>query len=434
MKNVWKGMFRRRWKEEYIPECWEVQLQETAEYIRNPGQGWYKIYTYDAGVPFDIEDEKASNEEQLALVRISLERYRTERITQEGIENIRRILRFFDAAGTDLILRIAYDFEGKGMEKEPDLFSQVQDHIIQLAPLIREFENRILVFQGLFVGNWGEMHHSKFLSEKRLRDLEKAFRSGGNKSVFLALRRPVFLRMLMQAEENPYGKRTLFDDAIGASETDMGTFGMKTAGKALWKEAWAREEELDFIGKICEEAPFGGEVLMPAEGYDLTPAQTIEVFRRVHLSYLNCQYDKKRLDGWKKQFLQRNDLWDGVSLYDYIGAHMGYRFCVRNVTVTDTGGDGVKNLSVEIENTGFGNLFQEAQAEFVHIDEYQRRYCQPLDWDARKWNSKSKVTCTAKLRLRPGRWYLCLRRKWDGRQILFANKNPVYIMGGEGRG
>ena len=97
MKNVWKGMFRRRRKEEYIPECWEVQLQETAEYIRNPGQGWYKIYTYDAGVPFDIEDEKASNEEQLALVRISLERYRTERITQEGIENIRRILRFFDA-------------------------------------------------------------------------------------------------------------------------------------------------------------------------------------------------------------------------------------------------------------------------------------------------------------------------------------------------
>lgn len=424
-------MFKRKQKTKKAFGCSSRQLQESAEYIRNPGQGWYTIYTYDAGIPFALKTQEVSAEEQLALVRISIERYRSRQLSQDCINNIRKILQFFDDAKKDIILRIAYDFEGKGMEREPDLFSQVQDHIFQLAPLIREFENRILVYQGLLVGDWGEMHHSKFLSESRIRELERAFRSGGNENVFLALRRPVFLRMLMQSESVSYGRRTVFDDAIGASETDMGTFGTKAGGKAPWKAAWEREDELNFMERLCRGAPFGGEALLPLDGYELSPSQTIEVFEKLHLSYLNCQHDGRMLDRWKKEILKRDDVWDGISLYDYIGAHMGYRFCVRRISVADEREKDIKTVSAEIENTGFGNLLQEAQAELVCIDENKRRHCRLLEWDARQWNSNCKVTCTARLRLPAGRWYLSLRRKWDGSRILFANKTPICITGGE---
>ena len=388
---------------------------ESTRCLPNPGQGWYRIYTYDAGVLFDQTGETVAEKEMLALVRISLERYRESPLPDDCLENIRAILLFFDKLGIDLILRIAYDFEGRGLEREPDLFSQVEDHLRQLAPLVRAFEERIVVFQGLLVGSWGEMHRSKFLSMRRIRALEGAFRSGGNEKVWLALRSPVFLRGLMGRGDRT-GRRALFDDAIGGSDTDMGTFGWKRQGEALWEEPWAREDELRFIETFCSGAPFGGEAVLSAKGDGAPPAEIVHTLSRMHLSYLNCQHDPRQLVLWQGQRLRRTDVWDGVSLYDYIGAHMGYRFCVRNAAVKD------RLLSVEIENTGFGGLLQEAEAELVCIDSKGARHSQPLDWDAREWRSGSRTVCTARVKMPPGKLFLGLRRKWDGCPIWFANE------------
>lgn len=125
----------------------------------------------------------------------------------------------------------------------------------------------------------------------------------------------------------------------------------------------------------------------------------------------------------------RSDVWDGVSLYDYIGGHMGYRFCVRNASVKEEQGRQV--LSVEIENTGFGGLLQEAAAELVCVDSAGVRHRQPLDWDARTWRSGSRTTCTAQIETPPGELYLGLRRQWDGRRIWFANEGAGLSVGEE---
>ena len=404
------------------------ERRESTLYLPNPGQGWYRIYTYDAGIPFDPASEVVAEGETLALVRISLERYRESLLPEDCLENIRAILRFFDMRGIDLILRVAYDFEGNGLEKEPDLFSQVEDHLRQIAPLVKAFENRIIVFQGLLIGSWGEMHQSKFLSMQRIRALEGAFRSGGNRKVWLALRRPAFLRGLM-GREGQVGRRTLFDDAICGSDTDMGTFGWKRQGEALWEESWAREDELRFIETFCTEAPFGGEAVLPAKGDGMPPAEIVQTLRRIHLSYLNCQHDPQMLALWQRQKLRRTDVWDGASLYDYIGGHMGYRFYVRNAAVKED--QGCRVISVEIENTGFGGLLQEAAAELICIDSTGARHCRPLDWDARTWKSGSRTVCTARIETPPGRIYLGLRRKWDGRPIQFANEEAEFSAGGE---
>lgn len=416
-------------KEEGLPALPRREWRESTGYIPNPGQGWYHIYTYDAGLPFDSTDETVAEGEVLALVRINLERYREGPLTEDCLENIRSILFFFDKRRIDIILRIAYDFEGQGLEKEPDLFSQVEDHLKKLAPIVRAFENRIVAFQGLLVGSWGEMHQSKFLSAQRIRALERAFRSGGNGKVWLALRRPAFLRALMGGEENPVERRTLFDDAIGGSDSDMGTFGWKRQGEALWEEPWVRVDELEFIDTFCAGAPVGGETVLPIGGEEIPPDKIIYTLKRMHLSYLNCQHDKRQLALWQGQRLQRRDVWNGISLYDYIGAHMGYRFCVRRASVKTRRSRQV--LSVEIENTGFGGLLQEAEAELVCIDSAGVRHIQALDWDARLWQSGSRTSCTAQIEMPPGKLYLGLRRKWDGYPICFANEETGLSTGEE---
>ena len=421
-----RGIFGR--KRESFPALSHRERSESTRCLPNPGQGWYRIYTYDAGFPFDQTSEVVAEEETLALLRISLERYRESLLPEDCLENIRAILRFFDKRGIDIILRIAYDFEGKGLEKEPDLFSQVEDHIRQLAPIVRAFETRVVVFQGLLIGSWGEMHQSKFLSMQRIQALESAFRSGGNTKVWLSLRCPAFLRGLMGRGKQT-GMRALFDDAIGGSDTDMGTFGWKRQSEAMWEEPWTREDELKFIDAFCTDAPFGGEAVMPVNGGEMPPAELIYALRRMHLSYLNCQHDKRQLDLWKSQALLRTDVWDGISLYDYIGAHMGYRFCVRRAAVKTRQGRRV--LSVEIENTGFGGLLQEAEAELVCIDSAGERHSQPLKWDARMWRSGSRTVCTAQIEIPHGKLYLRLRRAWDGHPIRFANEETGLSAGEE---
>lgn len=431
MMAVWKRILNRKTKNEYIQnnqtgEKWIFSPEscaETTEYLPNPGQGWYRIFTYDAGDAFiPSEGENFLREERLALVRISIGKYRNSALSESCLENIYRILKTFDSGKIDIILRVAYDFEGKGFEREPDLFSQVRDHMLQIAPIIQEFKNRIIVFQGLLVGSWGEMHQSKFLTEKWLRDLESAFRGLGNDTIWLAVRRPVFLRMLMKLEGNSLGKRTLFNDAIGSSQSDMGTFGWKDRSVSSWKEAWKREDELLFMEEVCKRAPFGGELLLAEKGYTLTSMEIVKYMQRMHLSYLNSQYEKAALDLWKKSYWQSQDIWCGSSLYDYIGNHMGYRFCVRHVFIERQSGNSRCILAVEIENTGFGNLLQEAEAELVWINQDGEETCQFVEWDAREWLCGNKVICRAQIYPQNGYLYLRLKRKWDKSIILFSNR------------
>lgn len=416
------------WKRERFPALPRGQRPESTRYLANPGQGWYRIYTYDAGLPFDPAGGAFPEEEPLALVRISLVRWRERPLPESCLSNIQEILRFFDARGTDLLLRIAYDFDGRGLESEPDLFSLVEGHLRQLAPIVHQFGRRILVFQGLLVGSWGEMHQSKFLAPQRLRALEAALRSGGNQDVCLAVRRPCHLRMLAGPGARADGRRTWFNDGLCGSETDLGTFGWKPRHGAGWEEPWAREDELAFLETFCADVPFGGEAVLPEAGADMPPEETVRHLERVRLSYLNCQHDARLLAGWKRQAVRHAAGWDGVSLYDYIGAHMGCRFCLRRAAKRESGGETL--LSAEIENTGFGNLCQQALAEVACVDGTGALHCQPLPWDAREWRCGSRTVCTARLRLPPGRLYLRLRRQWDGRPILFANDGIGLPVGG----
>lgn len=66
-----------------------------------------------------------------------------------------------------MILRVCYDTEGKGMEREPQRIFVVQRHMQALGSLAERYADAILTVQGVFVGSWGEMHTSRFCARIR---------------------------------------------------------------------------------------------------------------------------------------------------------------------------------------------------------------------------------------------------------------------------
>ena len=143
---------------------------ETAKELRNPQRGWFRLFTFVIEEEPDFNDEKylLSGDINLALVLIDIGAYRERYLDDEALSRMDRILKAFRAQNIDIILRVAYDHEGKGLEREPLTFRQVIEHAGQIARFAAEHSKDIFIYQGLLIGGWGEMHSSRYTAAERL--------------------------------------------------------------------------------------------------------------------------------------------------------------------------------------------------------------------------------------------------------------------------
>ncbi len=385
------------------------KLIEGNQKCNNPGRGWYCIHSFRAKELIETEELKwcIQRENQLALVLIDIGDYSQGKIEDSALNNVRNILEFFTKVGQEMILRVVYDTEGKGMEKEPSLSLHVQNHMRQLGPIFEEYKESIFTLQGLFVGNWGEMHGSKFLSKEGMRTLATCMRQSTNGACRLAVRRPVQWRIIGNEDIG------LFDDAMLASKSHMGTFGEKSRQDDLWEEPWSREDELSFEDELCKKVPMGGEVALGDE--IVCEEEVIARFQKMHVSYLNCVYDHRILEEWKK-----------TSFFDYVGNHLGYR-----LVVTDARMDAKKGkLHLEISNVGFAPIYDEVSLSLICIGKDDEVKEISISTSPQLWQ-KEKVQVTVEV-LPQGEYslYLALKRSKDSKPIYFANQaatDKVYL-------
>ncbi|MCR5546031.1 MAG: DUF4874 domain-containing protein [Lachnospiraceae bacterium] len=304
-------------------EITRQKFKESKYPVLNPGMGWYRPFLFDLSEEVDefLLSTVIVEEERLCLLEIQLSAFRDGPISHEGIFHLEQILDFFHANKKDMILRFAYDFEGKAFEKEPLSLKQIFVHMKQVSEVVKPFEKEILLYQGLFVGAWGEMHSSRFITDLSVLKLYDEFRSCFGKRVYLALRTVRYLALI----ENSRGKDeylTLFDDAIYGSDTDMGTF---SEGR--------KQEELDMF-VADRKCPVGGEVLYGDERI----RQEIEAY---HLTYLNSQYDKNAIAQWEK-----------AGVLEEVNRRLGYRFLITGINASNSGHH--TYLKIEILNVGGG--------------------------------------------------------------------------------
>lgn len=407
------------------------RLKESNKELNNPGCGWYHIYTFR--IPL-LQGEGACREkaldfcdcnpqERLALVLIDISAYRARELTEDALSYVSEIFDFFHSVQKQMILRFVYDTQGKAAEREPASIGLVKRHMEQAGRVISRYAEDILVLQGVFVGNWGEMHGSKFLGDRDLAELIHVLYAVTEGSCSLAVRTPVqFRRIIGDQRTNPALKSglALFNDGIWGSETDLGTYGENRKPKAGQNSPWSRRQELAWQKRHVEFAPNGGEALCGEApvGYE----QAVSDLKKMHLSYLNSVYHPEILDYWKKEKVKGTGVWKGISGFDYIGRHLGYRFIVRQVRVLPG-----RRLSVKVENCGFGTLYEDAECLLLVKQKNGNEICISLAADPRRWRSGESVWIKAAL---PGEdevpgeyeFFLQLKRKRDGRILFFANE------------
>lgn len=418
-REWFQGLFRRE------PE-WclkQSSLVENTARLPNPAIGWYRIYHFPLEVPAETQQSQwvLEDGEQLALLLVNIGAFQRRELEDEALCNLRRGLSFFRQAGKELIVRGVYDSVGRGVESEPAQFERVRQHLRQLAGVIGEFQDTVFVYQGMLLGSWGEMHSSRFLSSPRMKTLLEILEKEIGPNPFLAVRRPMFYRMLRKRGQGEEARLGLYDDAIFGSDTDMGTFGWESADAVSWNGPWLPEQELAFEQQLCRRVPQGGEALLDPYGPpNLTDA--VSTLHKMHITYLNSQYDPALLEIWKKQRWCSRDVWNGATGYDYIGAHLGYRFCVRQAAIRKEA-DGLQ-IAVSLENVGFAPLYQPCELRLLQITEAGEQHRIPLEGELRGLTAGERLAAVGVLREEKSRLYLGLYRKSDGRKICLGTDNP----------
>lgn len=329
---------------------------ESTDMLKNPFRGWYRMYVFDINTePIDLESCRGSfiARDSLVLLLINISHYKDKDLDSQAINKIREIFDFFNDNEYGLIVRITYDKDGTCEVHEPSSFLQVESHIKQICEILRDYP--IFVFQGCLLGHWGEMHGSKFLNLKQIKHLfyllSDYLKDSG---IYLSVRKPVYYRQLSVDSRINIKAIGLFDDAIFGSESNLGTFG--TVSDKFYFDSWIRENELKFESDLCLSVPNGGEVVYSPEFYGtLSQGDVLNILKKMRVSYLDRDYDKKLLDIWVSQVYLGPGVWHGKSLFDYISAHLGYRLFICDIKVKYKLNKCI--LCVFIKNLGFAPCY-----------------------------------------------------------------------------
>jgi hypothetical protein len=381
---------------------------EKAEALYNPYCGLYSIFRFYADSELLYQEEivvekvEIEKDQQICLVEINLVRFNETAISMDALANIRRIFRCFTDNGKQMIVRFVYDWEGKGILNEPKDAVIIERHMEQLSPLLKEYGDSIYILQGLFIGSWGEMHNSRYLSERHMTRLAKQLYACSGENTQIALRCPSFWRMVFKTNQ-PLDASTaflniqkarfaLFNDGMMASETDFGTYGSILARESTaHSDKWIRQDELDFQNELCKYVSNGGEVINECALNDITPA--IEVLKKMRVSYLHCKYDEKVIDKWKacKSGIS-NSLWKDKTGYEYIAAHLGYRFRIEDAGVSwSSDKNGGLKIFIKISNLGFAPCYHKFEVKFViRTASFSEVYEYSIDTDTRMWLPQEK--------------------------------------------
>ena len=391
---------------------------EKADILNNPYCGLYSIYRFYADNKYDIN---LISNHQICLLEINLINFNDRPLSMEALGNIEWIFRYFTLHKKQMIVRFLYDWEGKGLDSEPKNIGIVLNHMEQLSDLLKEFEDSIYIIQGLFIGSWGEMHSSRYLSEEHMTRLAYKLYDCTGEGTQIALRCPSFWRMIFKTnqpldDKTVYSKLirsrfSLFNDGILSSYTDYGTYGyIRAKVSDNYSDKWIRKDELNFQNKLCRYVSNGGEVINNCKYNDVETA--VRELRIMRVSYLNDGYDREVLDKWKaSKSPSSKPIWKDKSAFDYIAAHLGYRYLIKDIKVSPPLKGGIK-IKIKLCNTGFSSSYHRfdlklALAAIINTNFYEYH----INTDTRFWLPNETVEFETFIRLdalKDKHYILCL--------------------------
>jgi len=313
--------------------------------LANPERGFYRAGPSDLTRLDPAFLEGAYREGyRLIYARIDLESYRTRPLPTDHLKKLQAGFAAARRAGVKLIVRAVYNYprgETEYRDAKDAPLPLVLRHLAQLKPVLHANADVIAFVQAGFIGAWGEWHtSSNGLTERAARtSIKGALMDAAPADRFVQFRYPPYIRdWLPQLPVD--GLRIGFhNDCFLASQTDVGTFS---------EDASTRTIEQNYIDRLGDLAPFGGETCNPADDPGAVPRTGCpDILRegaRYGLTYLNADY-------YRRQF---HDAWRAEGCYDEVAARMGYRLRLLEITHGSriaTGGN--LRLTLTIRNEGW---------------------------------------------------------------------------------
>lgn len=375
--GVYRGGSGRLWGKVKIDS---VKFKETAQKLDNPNRGFYYIYDFwitDEQTDYRqlvAERYEKDTDTELTMLQICLQDYHKGEITEAGIRNIDALFQAMEETGKQLIVRFVYDREGKNLQYEPQDIDIILRHMEQLENTLRKYSHRIFILQGLFVGNWGEMHGTRYDSWEDFRVLAKKLDEVTEQSIYLAVRTPAQWRAVTGldgltgrsiVEDDLASRLGLFNDGMLGNETDYGTYGTENGLQEGSYAQRSRKEELQFQSALCDKVPNGGEVIVPNPYNDIDNA--VADMSSMRVTYLNREYDGSVFDKWEKSIVRERSVFDGMDGCTYIERHLGYRIFIDKTKLSYRFWKNCLHTRITLKNVGFAPVYREPD---VHLTLY----------------------------------------------------------------
>ncbi len=403
-----------------LTQChWKVALQketftESARAVQNPERGLYQLYGFwisDDAVDYreQVAQKMADDTDtSLAMIQINLQAYRSGKISPTGLDHIQKLFEALKPTGKKLIVRFLYDWDGKNAQFEPSSLNIVLQHMRQLEPVLKRSSSQIYVLQGIFIGNWGEMNGSRYLSAENMKALIDQLAAVTDKNTFLAVRMPAQWRTLTKTDATDHesllknglaARLSLFNDGMLGNEGDYGTYGTKPRAESDPQSCWCRKDEIAFQNQLCLYVPNGGEAINDNPVNDFENA--VKDLAAMHVTYLAAGYDQNVYKKWAKSKVTSDGCFTGMDGYNYIVRHLGYRILISDAALSYKHFLDAVSVSVNLKNVGFAPLYQKKDAELVVVDaKTGKQVIQPFQQDLRSLAGGSGADNTMNLSTR----------------------------------
>lgn len=431
-----------------------IAYKENDELLENPYCGFYELHgfllsenssSYAGNWAKQISEEMSG---QLILLQINLKNYSNVPLSDYALNQLDTLLASFSQSGKQIILRFLYDWDGKGLETEPDSLETIKQHMTQTSNIVNKYTDHVFLLQGIYTGNYGEMNQTRYGSEEDITELMNHLASVTDPSIYLSVRTPAHLRTILKTR-SPYSGETeyagtlysrlgLYNDGMLGSVSDLGTYdNTPFANENDYTEKGTREEELEFQNHLCQYVPNGGEVVIDNEYNDLYHA--ISDLSTMHVSYLNKEHDLAVINKWKDTIYREQNIFYGHTGYEYIQAHLGYRYVLTNSSIQfHPALDDTATLHLAIENTGFSPAYRRFETS-LHLTntDTEEEILVDTDIDNRKIGGGDQCVFTVPLNIRDlasGTYSLSLSMKdpYTKLSIQFANQgqdNTIVMVG-----
>lgn len=360
----------------------DLDYLETSSTILNPDQGFYRtacIKVTEESVEdksYIIKDNFQLYHLRMDISRFSFANNQTQDLllTENSLIGIENLINKFLNANKNIIIRFSYDPEFDGnIDKEPEI-QIILSHISQICSVLNKYPKTITAIETGMIGPWGEMHSSEKANATIINQIiDKFLDETASSKIPILVRTPQMIydylnitlndlpSYLINKEHKAF-RLGLFNDGYLGSNSDLGTYD-------------DRELETNWISKQTNHLPFGGEVTGTSSNLHDIDKCLDEMFL-TNLSYLNYEWNDYIVQTkWQEQIynsLCGNDkLFYGKNAYEYISAHLGYRYVLKKSTFSYSSEKDKLNVKLKLNNVGFGNLNRQKEMYIIFVKDGQ---------------------------------------------------------------